>query len=127
MSMKSLLMVEDDPLIRRAFVIRLESMGYRVHCADNGESALERIHERTPDLVLLDVSLPGDDGFVVARRIRELPVTANVPIIFVTASQRPDLRRRALGLGAVGFLQKPFQAADLADAIRATLSPLPAA
>ncbi len=124
--MKSLLMVEDDPLIRRAFVIRLESMGYQVHSAANGESALELIHERTPDLVLLDVSLPGDDGFVVARRIRELAVTANVPIIFVTASQRPDLRKRALGLGAVGFLQKPFHAADLAAAIRTTLSPLPA-
>jgi chemosensory pili system protein ChpA (sensor histidine kinase/response regulator) len=124
--MKSLLMVEDDPLIRRAFVIRLESMGYQVHSAGNGAGALERIHERTPDLVLLDVSLPGDDGFVVARRIRELAVTANVPIIFVTASLRPDLRQRALGLGAVGFLQKPFHAADLDQAIQASLRPLPA-
>jgi CheY-like chemotaxis protein len=126
MSMKSLLMVEDDPLIRRAFVIRLESMGYQVHSAGNGESALAKIDECTPDLVLLDVSLPGDDGFVVARHIRALPATATVPIIFVTASQRPDLRQRALGLGAVGFLQKPFHAADLAQAIQATLNPLPA-
>ncbi len=124
--MKSLLMVEDDPLIRRAFGIRLKSMGYQVHAAGNGEGAIAQLLKFTPDLVLLDVSLPGDDGFVVAGHIRAQRATASVPIIFVTASQRPDLRQRALGLGAVGFLQKPFHAADLAKAIQVCLAPLPA-
>jgi len=76
-----------------------------------------------PDVVVLDISLPAGDGFMVAERLQNLVGSAATPIIFITASENPALRERAKKLGAVGFLKKPFDATSLADAIEMALSP----
>jgi CheY-like chemotaxis protein len=120
--MKTVVLVEDDPIVALAFGLRLKAMGYLVHTACDAITAVSQVRKLNPDVVLLDISLPGGDGFVVAERINSLRPAAT-PIIFMTASQRPDLRRRAMQLGAAGFLHKPFDAAALADAIECALSP----
>lgn len=121
--MKTVLMVEDDPKIALAFGVRLKSMGYTVHTASDAISAVMQVRKAKPDVAVLDISLPGGDGFLVAERMNRMIDTAATPIIFITASQRPDLRERAMRAGAVAFLQKPFQATTLADAIESALAP----
>lgn len=121
--MKKVLLVEDDPKIALAFGIRLKSMGYTVVTAGDAVNAVSQVRKSKPDVVLLDISLPGGDGFIVAERLNNLIDGAATPIIFITASQRPDLRERAMKLGAVAFLRKPFHATELADAIESALAP----
>ncbi len=121
--MKTVLMVEDDPKIALAFGVRLKSMGYTVHTASDAIGAVTQARKVKPDVVVLDISLPGGDGFIVAERLNRMVETGATPIIIITASQRPDLRERAMRAGAVAFLQKPFQATTLADAIESALAP----
>jgi CheY-like chemotaxis protein len=121
--MKSVLLVEDDAKLALAFGVRLKSMGYTVHIARDAISAVAEVRKTSPDVVLLDISLPGGDGFLVADRLSKLVGSAATPIIFITASKRPDLRERAMKMGAAAFLEKPFEATTLADAIESALSP----
>jgi len=121
--MTTILMVEDDAKIVLAFGVRLKAMGYTVFTASDAVSAIAQVRKCKPDLVLLDISLPGGDGFLVTERMRILQQSRSTPIIFITASKRPDLRERAMRLGAAGFLEKPFDAQQLAHAIETVLSP----
>jgi DNA-binding response OmpR family regulator len=114
--MKTVLLVEDDSHIALALGVRLKAMGYKVHTAKDALGAVSQVRRVAPDVVLLDISLPGGDGFVVAERIQKLHGPAATPVIFITAGRAPDLRERAMQLGAVGFLNKPFDATQLADA-----------
>ena len=121
--MKTVVLVEDDANIALAFGVRLKAMGYTVYTARDAASAVSQVRKHQPDVVVLDISLPGGDGFLVADRLRRMDGSASTPVIFITASKRPDLRERAMQLGAVGFLEKPFEATSLADAIESALSP----
>jgi CheY-like chemotaxis protein len=123
MAMKSVLLVDDDNIFLLTLGVRLKSMGYTVFTAKDAVNAISAVRKNNPDVVVLDVSLPAGDGFLVADRLRNLIVSAATPIIFVTASEKPELRERALKLGAVAFLRKPFAATTLADAIESALSP----
>jgi CheY-like chemotaxis protein len=98
-------------------------MGYRVYTAKDAVSAISAVRKNEPDVVVLDISLPAGDGFLVADRLQNMVGSAATPIIFMTASENPGLRERATKLGAVGFLKKPFDATLLADAIEMALSP----
>jgi two-component system cell cycle response regulator len=117
------LLVDDDDTFLLAIGVRLKSMGYTVCTAKDAVNAISAVRKNNPDVVVLDVSLPAGDGFLVAERLRNLIVSATTPIIFVTASEKAELRDRAMKLGAVKFLQKPFDATTLADAIESALSP----
>jgi CheY-like chemotaxis protein len=121
--MKSVLLVDDDNTILLGAGVRLKSMGYIVYTAKDAVSAVSAVRKNEPDVVVLDISLPAGDGFVVADRLHNLSGSAATPIIFITASENPVLRERAKALGAVGFLKKPFDATSLADAIEVALSP----
>jgi len=121
--MKKVLLVDDDNTILLGIGIRLKSMGYTVYTAKDAVSAVSAVVKNAPDVVILDVSLPAGDGFLVAERLQNLVVSAATPIIFITASENPMLRERAMKLGALGFLKKPFDATALADAIETALSP----
>ena len=128
--MKKVLLVEDDNKISLAMGIRLKSMGYDVDTAADAVQAMQRARSHNPDVVLIDINLPGGDGFTVAERLNNYVQTAGIPMIFITASKKESLRERAYEAGAAGFLEKPFQATDLADAIEASLlsgSPTPVA
>jgi CheY-like chemotaxis protein len=123
LAMKTVLLVDDDDTFLLTIGVRLKSMGYTVCTAKDAVNAISAVRKNNPDIVVLDVSLPAGDGFLVADRLRNLIVSATTPIIFVTASEKAELRERAMKLGAVEFLQKPFAATTLADAIESALSP----
>jgi DNA-binding response OmpR family regulator len=110
------LIIEDDPRIRRIVQMMLQREGLDVAEAGSGESGLEQLSERDFDVVLLDLMLPGKDGFEVCREIRR---TSNVPIIMVTA--RGDSHDVVAGLeaGADDYVSKPFVAKELSARIRA--------
>jgi CheY-like chemotaxis protein len=116
-------LVDDDNTVLLGTGIRLKSMGYTVYTAKDAVSAVSAVRKNEPDVVVLDISLPAGDGFLVADRLQNMVGSAATPIIFITASENPALRERAMKLGAVGFLKKPFDATSLADAIKSALSP----
>jgi len=115
--MKSILLVEDDQKLALAISIRLKSMGHKVVSANDAVTAVTQAKKTQPDVIVMDVNLPGGDGFEVASRLRVLADTSMIPMIFITASKQPGLQKRADAVGAVAFLEKPFSAAKLADAI----------
>jgi CheY-like chemotaxis protein len=121
--MKSVLLVDDDSNVLLTIGVRLKSMGYTVYTAKDAVSAVSAVVKNAPDVVVLDISLPAGDGFLVAGRLQNLVVSAATPLIFITASENPRLRERAMKLGAAAFLTKPFGATTLADAIESALAP----
>jgi CheY-like chemotaxis protein len=121
--MKTVLLIDDDNIFLLTIGVRLKGMGYTVCTAKDAASAITVVRKTNPDVIVLDVSLPAGDGFLVAERLQNLIASSATPIIFVTASEKPGLRERAMKLGAVAFLAKPFEATTLADAIESALSP----
>jgi CheY-like chemotaxis protein len=119
--MKKILMVEDDKRIIAALNVRLRAKGYDVCAAYDATLAMTQAIAHQPDLALLDVSMPGGDGFVVAERLRATVATANIPIIFITALKQPGLKEKAKALGAIAFFEKPFESNDLITVIDAAL------
>ena len=121
--MKTVLLIDDDNIFLLTIGVRLKGMGYTVCTAKDAASAISVVRKTSPDVIVLDVSLPAGDGFLVAERLQNLIASATTPIIFVSASEKPGLRERAMKLGAVAFFTKPFDATTLADAIESALSP----
>ena len=115
--MKKILLVEDDAKISLAIGMSLKAMGYELVTASDAVSAIAQARKGTPDVVILDINLPGGDGFIVAKRLQALVQTTAVPIIFITASKQEGLRERAMEVGATRFIEKPFGVTELADAI----------
>jgi DNA-binding response OmpR family regulator len=113
-----LLLVEDDPRIRRALVLGLGDEGYEVLEAGTGESALRLLDRESVDVVLLDLMLPGMDGFAVCRTIRG---RGDVPIIMITARSETADVVRGLEAGADDYVTKPAVASELAARVRALL------
>lgn len=119
---QKILIVEDDKNIVKALTIRLKAKGYEVAVAQDAVMAASVAMKQPPDLVLLDISLPGGNGFVVAERLQNAVLTAGVRMIFLTASKQPGLREKAMAFGAVDFFEKPYEAEDLLAAIHIALA-----
>ena len=107
------LVADDDPDILMLITLTLERDGYDVVAAKDGLSALEAAVERVPHLVLLDLMMPGLDGYQVTRRLRAEPSTQHVPIVIVTAAAEESQAARALEAGADGYMKKPFSPREL--------------
>lgn len=116
-----LLVCDDDSRVRGLLGRLLASHGFSVRTADCGEHALEEISHNTPDLLLLDVTMPGLSGFEVCRRIRKMPEGELLPIVLITGLPDADSRIRGLESGADEFVSKPFEHAVLLARIRALL------
>jgi len=116
MAADSVLLVDDDDGIRTSLRFALEDQGYRVREATDGETALERIREQSPDVVVLDLMLPGMDGFECCRQLRRL---SDIPVLIVSA--RADSHDVVAGLeaGADDYIRKPFDVPELAARLRA--------
>jgi two-component system KDP operon response regulator KdpE len=114
----SILMVDDDPNVLRSLRAALESHGYRVRSAPNGALALEACAAERPDVVLLDLALPGMDGIEVCRRLRNW---SRVPILVVSARVLEAQKVLALDAGADDYITKPFGTEELLARIRAAL------
>jgi len=121
MSKKNILVVEDEEDIQQLISYNLVRAGFDVDCADSGEEALRRAGEKQPDLVLLDLMLPGMDGFDVCRRLRLADQTREVPIIMLTARGEDGEMVAGLDLGADDYITKPFSPAVLISRIKAVM------
>jgi two-component system, NtrC family, sensor kinase len=104
-----ILIVDDNPINVKVLFDCLKSVGYRVLVAQTGESALEKLQIVSPDLILLDVMMPGIDGFDTCRRLKAAPETQNIPVIFMTALSDTEEKIKGFSLGAVDYITKPFQ------------------
>ena len=113
-----ILVVDDEPKYVRLMEANLVAESYQVLKAYDGQSAVEMVAEKQPDLVLLDVMMPGLNGFASCERIR---VFSNVPIIMVTAKGEEQDRVRGLDVGADDYIVKPFSATELLARVRAVL------
>jgi len=110
---RRVLIVDDEPNIVVSLEFLLRQQGYEVIVARDGEEALAAAAERRPDLVVLDVMLPGIDGFEVCRRLRERTDLAGLKIVLLTARGRDVERVRGLEEGADDYITKPFSTRDL--------------
>ena len=115
---RHILAVDDDVLLRRSLAYNLEKAGYRVSTAGNGEDALAKVQVDPPDLVILDIGLPGMDGMDALRKLRQ---EMTVPVIFLTARRRELDEVLGLELGADDYITKPFDIDILLARIKAVL------
>ncbi len=105
---KKILMVDDEVDIVDIVKIYLVEQGYEVICAYNGEEALKLVEEEKPDLIILDVLMPGVDGFEVCRILKQKKETMFIPVIFLTAKDELSDKWSGLFMGAFGYITKPF-------------------
>ena len=113
-----ILLVDDDPSILHAMTARLKHIGLNVSAKSDAMSAIAEANDVRPDIAIIDVNLPGTNGFDLARKLDEMFVDDHrIKKIFLTASKNPDLKREATSLNAVGFLEKPYSSNDLLAAL----------
>jgi CheY-like chemotaxis protein len=119
MELKRVLFVDDDEGIRRVAQITLTRIGkLDVLLAKSGKEALELLQSERPDLILLDVMMPGMDGPAVLEKLRQNPDTASIPVIFLTAKIQKHEVEEYSQLGACGVISKPFEPTELAEQVR---------
>jgi two-component system, OmpR family, phosphate regulon response regulator PhoB len=117
-----LLVAEDDPDIRELVLFKLRAAGFDVTTAVDGREALTRALEEPPDLVLLDVMMPGLSGLEVCAALREDDATARIPIILLTAKAQEADVTSGLGVGADDYVVKPFSPRELLTRVQAVLA-----
>lgn len=117
----TVLIVDDDREIVRGLSIRLNALGYQVFSASDGPSGLACASERRPDAILLDIRMPGMDGFEVLGHLKQKLATAAIPVVVLSANVVEQTRHRAMTLGASYFMAKPFTAERLFAALQKTL------
>jgi DNA-binding response OmpR family regulator len=121
MNNKKILIVEDDPDVRKGMHVRLQANHYDVFLAADAISSVAEARKHQPDLILLDLGLPGGDGFTVMERFKTNPYLAVIPIIIVSARTGHENRVRAIKAGAKAFLEKPVDNDELLAVIRQAL------
>ena len=112
--------MEDDEKVSAALEIRLKSAGYEVLQASDGLEGLKLAASHRPDLVVMDVWMPGEIGFLVAQRLKHIGL-ADVPVIFLTAGKKEELWRIAEEVDPAGFFEKPYDPKQLLDSISLAL------
>ncbi|NYS61340.1 response regulator transcription factor [Vreelandella salicampi] len=120
--MANVLVVDDEPNIVLSLEFLMEQAGFQVTTAEDGEQALESVKNAQPDLILLDISLPGISGFDVLEQLRGQPDTASLPIIMLTAHGREVEREKGMALGADDYITKPFSTQTLVEKVKALLN-----
>jgi signal transduction histidine kinase len=121
MSSEFILVVDDNPTNLSVISQALRSVGWQVRIAVDGEDALSKVAQNPPELILLDVMMPGIDGFEVCQRLKANAATADIPIIFMTALADSDSKVKGLSLGAVDYIPKPFEQAEAIARVRVHL------
>lgn len=116
---RRVLLIEDEPNIIEAISYILSRDGWTVHTHSDGETATERVRDGRPDLVILDVMLPGRSGFDILRELREEVGTADLPVLMLTARGQQRDRELAEKLGVTRFMTKPFSNSEVLETVRA--------
>ncbi len=123
----NILIVDDDPDVREAVKIILETQPYELIFASNGEECLEQVKKNTPDLIILDLLMPKRDGFEVIKELRGHPSYPRIPILVLTAVKKEAAGRRyeletALRMDVDDYIEKPIQPDDLIDRVKRILT-----
>ena len=121
MAKPKILVIEDEPDLLEVIQYNLEREGHKVIACRNGETGLSRIRTDDPDLVILDLMLPGMDGLEVCRQVKADPVTKAIPVIMVTAKGEESDVVLGLGIGADDYLTKPFSPKELVARVKVVL------
>lgn len=116
---KEVLLIEDEPNIIEAISFILSRDGWTVHTHANGHDAAQVVRDKAPDVVILDVMLPGRSGYDILGELRETPETADLPVMMLTARGQTKDREMAERLGATRFMTKPFSNAEVLESVRA--------
>lgn len=119
--MATILLVEDNELNRDMLARRLARKAYAVNMAENGKSALEAVALDRPDIILLDMSIPVIDGWLVTKQLKADPETAHIPIIALTAHAMTEDRQKALEAGCDEYVSKPVDFSELLEKIESLL------
>lgn len=119
--MVRILVVEDSPMNRKILEVLLRGHGYEPLEAEDGNQAMEIISEDPPDLILMDMQLPGIDGYELTRRLRQDPATKDIPIIAVTANAMAGDDRKALDAGCDAYVAKPIDTRTFPELIASYL------
>jgi len=117
------LLIEDEPNIIEAISYILSKDGWTVHTHSDGETAIDKVLQGVPDLIILDVMLPGRSGYDILRDLRGDDTTAGVPVMMLTARGQAKDRDMAQRLGATHFMTKPFSNADILESVRTLATP----
>jgi CheY-like chemotaxis protein len=113
-----ILVADDDPIILRLLEVNLGLEGFEVETAARGEDAVRRAQELRPDVIILDVMMPGMTGYDVAEQLRDDPDTSEIPVVVLSARAQDEDRRRGHALGVAAYVTKPFDPAELVDIVR---------
>jgi two-component system, cell cycle response regulator DivK len=108
MNQKKILLVEDNEVNRRLAGFLLRSHGYQVREATTAAAAFEMVDRERPDLIVMDIQLPGMDGLEITRKLKQQPATADIPVIAVTSYAMKGDRDKALAAGCAGYVTKPI-------------------
>ena len=119
MAIKNILLVDDSKTELHFLCDLLEKRGYRIRTAENGEEAMRRLGEETPDLILMDVVMPGQNGFQLTRAITRDPRFVNVPVIMCTSKNQETDKVWGMRQGARDYIVKPVDADELVAKIKA--------
>jgi CheY-like chemotaxis protein len=117
-----ILVVDDNEAGQLLVCSVLQLQGFLVDCAGSAVEVLKRIHAHTPDLILMDVQLPGQDGLSLTRQLKADPATAAITIVALTAHAMPGDREQALAAGCVGYISKPIDTRTLGEQVKEFLS-----
>lgn len=115
-----ILVVDDEQDVAKALMVRLKANGYRVVIASDSVQAFIMANKERPDLILLDVMIPGGGGFVVAERLKQSETTRCIPIVFLTGI--PGGEEKAHQLGASGYVMKPYHPDELIETVHRALA-----
>lgn len=118
---KRVLLIEDEPNIIEAISFILSRDGFTVHTHEDGETAVAKVQNTPPDMVILDVMLPGKSGFEILRELKSDPSTEHLPVLMLTAKGQEKDREQALRLGADHFMTKPFSNSEVREHVRDVL------
>ncbi len=121
MEQANILVIEDDDIVSRTIERCLRRENYKVALASSGVEGLQLAHKRIPELVILDVIMPGMDGYTVCREMRADPMLVNVPILFLTAKTKDEDKITGFNAGADDYLGKPFNLDELILRVKAII------
>ncbi len=114
---RTILIIEDEKLIIVSTQMVLEAVGYRVESAMNGEEGIRTAKEVKPDLILLDIMMPGIDGWETLTRLKRDPELVNIPVIIFTAREHARGHQKSNDMGAAGYFRKPFEPDELIELV----------
>ncbi|MEX1081203.1 MAG: response regulator [Halofilum sp. (in: g-proteobacteria)] len=120
--MATVLIVDDSPTEIHAYQQMLEKNGYKVEAATDGETSLQKAAELQPDVILMDVVMPGMNGFQATRQLNKTPETANIPVIIITTKDQETDRVWGLRQGARDYVVKPVKEEDLISRVQSCLN-----